>query len=258
MNSKKLINDIFNINTEQNNVKGILKQGKAKPKRLEVSFAKKMINEEEKLRLKHSLEFANSRIKNLKAFIEQMRSTECGKARNDKTELKGLQAHSKGLKAHSNVLEESLDESQQEILRLQRQISYNQELKPKLDEANDEIKELKAELRYLKEENKELERDKRNYVREALELRKDSYTASNESLNAQRELMELKDKLPQCSVCLEDIFTIKEDDSRSILITQCGHLICSKDLAEWADLNAQEVCPAGCGSKLQYTTKLHI
>jgi len=244
MNHKKLINDIFNINSVIN------KKANNKPKRLEVSFAKKMIKDEKELRLKHSLEFANSRIKNLKAFIDQLRSSQVNEC-NDITELEEI-------KAHSKEIEESLDEAKKEIVRLHRQMSSNQVLRPKLDEANDEIRGLKAELRFLREDNKDLERDKINYIREVQGLRRDTNTANSETQNAQKEAMELKDKLPQCSVCLEDIFTLKEDDSRSILITQCGHLIFSKDLEEWTEIHEKVVCPAGCGSILQYTTKIHI
>jgi len=243
-------NDIFSTGKETLKPKGILRKDNYKTKRLEVSFAKKMINDEEKLRLKHSLEFANSKIEHLKAFIEQLRSAD-SKCSNSKSEFKNI-------KAHTKELEESYEESKKENVRLHRQITFYHGMKPKLEEATEQIKELKTELRHLREENKDLERDRVNYMRDAQVLRSEIETATSETMNALRDLSDFKDKLPQCSVCLEDIFTIQEDDSRSILITQCGHLICSNDLEEWTNNNSQEVCPAGCGSTLEYTTKLHI
>ena len=117
--SKKLVREESNKNKtiKQDDVKrihtifDIAKNSKRKD--TDVFFARKYVEDQNKLKLKHELEMANLKVNNLKTYIKQkVKSTD-----NDKTEYKQMISITKNL-------DEKMQEANLEIMRLKRENTY--------------------------------------------------------------------------------------------------------------------------------------
>jgi DNA repair exonuclease SbcCD ATPase subunit len=228
-----------------------------KKKETEISHAKKYIEEQNKLKLKHELELANLKVTNLKAYIDQkLKSTT-----NDKTEFKQMISITKNLDV-------KLQEANLEIMRLKRENTYFVGVKEKMEESAEREKKthrlhlnkenefkgtiatLENEITQLKILNKKTELVLAKSLEEYEEAHKTVLQAQIEMLTYQNQMRDIEQIAPTCSICFENIFQIKADKNRHLRVTYCGHLVCDNDLTKWALSSQKGSCPA-CNQPLE-------
>ena len=267
--SKKLVREESNKNKtiKQDDVKrihtifDIAKNSKRKD--TDVFFARKYVEDQNKLKLKHELEMANLKVNNLKTYIKQkVKSTD-----NDKTEYKQMISITKNL-------DEKMQEANLEIMRLKRENTYFIGVKKKMEESADREKktqrlfqskenEFKKTIATLENEKAQLENLNKKtelVLAKSLEEYEEAQTTvlqtQIETLTYKNQLRDIEQSAPTCSICFENIFQIKADKKRNLRVTYCGHLVCDNDLAKWALSNQKGSCPA-CNQPLEGSVRFY-
>jgi hypothetical protein len=266
--SKNLVKEESNKNIKKDDVKrihtifDIAKNSKRKD--TDISFAKKYVEDQNKLKLKHELEMANLKVNNLKTYIKQkLKSTD-----NDKTEYKQMISITK-------KIDEKMQEANLEIMRLKRENTYFIGVKQKMEESADRERktqrlfqskenELKRTIATLENEKAQLENHNKKTelvlaksLEEYEEAQRTVLQTQIETLTYKNQLRDIEQSAPTCSICFENIYQIKADKKRHLRITYCGHLVCDNDLAKWALSNQKGSCPA-CNQPLEGSVRFYF